>query len=223
MLPAMLLERITAGAIERDLAAVCAPSAATLRAVRRAYSKRLSYATADEVLCLGYTLLERFDRRWIAYELIRDHDEAFARLRSPQVRRLGQGMDGWGAVDAFGTTISGLAWQRGQLPDSLIQTWTRSSDLWWRRAALVSTVPLNTASHGGRGDAPRTLRVCRALIDDREDMVVKAMSWALRSLAVRTPGRVEAFLYRYDERLAARVRREVRNKLGTGLKNPRKA
>jgi 3-methyladenine DNA glycosylase AlkD len=56
------------------------------------------------------------------------------------------------------------------------------------------------------------------LLEDRDDMVVKAMSWALRELAKRDPGAVRAFLSKHGARLAARVRREVGNKLTTGLK-----
>lgn len=51
-------------------------------------------------------------------------------------------------------------------------------------------------------------------------MVVKAMSWALRELAIHDPEAVENFLVSYQEVLAARVKREVRNKIETGLKNP---
>jgi 3-methyladenine DNA glycosylase AlkD len=58
------------------------------------------------------------------------------------------------------------------------------------------------------------------LSGDRDDMVVKALSWALRALAVRDPDAVRAFLVEYEDRLAPRVLREVRNKLSTGLKNP---
>ena len=59
------------------------------------------------------------------------------------------------------------------------------------------------------------------LVHDRDDMVVKAMSWALRALAVRDPKAVERFLAQNREALAPRVLREVRNKLTTGLKNPK--
>jgi len=38
---------------------------------------------------------------------------------------------------------------------------------------------------------------------------------------VRDPDAVRAFLAAHDAVLAARVKREVRNKLRTGLKNPR--
>ena len=77
-------------------------------------------------------------------------------------------------------------------------------------------------SHCCYGDVPRTLGVCRLLVDDHDDMVVKAMSWALRELVVHDPDGVRGFLSTYEDRLAARVKREVNNKLTTGLKNPRR-
>jgi 3-methyladenine DNA glycosylase AlkD len=52
-------------------------------------------------------------------------------------------------------------------------------------------------------------------------MVVKAMSWALRELSRRDPDTVRDFLDEHDNILAARVKREVANKLETGLKNPK--
>jgi 3-methyladenine DNA glycosylase AlkD len=63
--------------------------------------------------------------------------------------------------------------------------------------------------------------VCTGLLDDRDDMVVKAMSWALRELAKRNPRAVRTFLSEHGDRLAARVRREATNKLTTGRKSPR--
>jgi 3-methyladenine DNA glycosylase AlkD len=49
-------------------------------------------------------------------------------------------------------------------------------------------------------------------------MVVKALSWALRELSKRDARSVSSFLRAEDERLAPRVRREVRSKLETGRK-----
>jgi 3-methyladenine DNA glycosylase AlkD len=101
-------------------------------------------------------------------------------------------------------------------------SWAKSPNRWWRRAALVSTVPLNNNARGGQGDVNRTLKICRMLISDRDDMVIKALSWALRELSKRDPLPVSSFLEQYDEQLAPRVKREVTNKLKTGLKNPRR-
>ena len=60
------------------------------------------------------------------------------------------------------------------------------------------------------------------LAADHEDMVQKALSWALRELVWHDRGAVQHFLDAHDEHLAARVKREVRNKLTSGLKNPRR-
>jgi 3-methyladenine DNA glycosylase AlkD len=53
-------------------------------------------------------------------------------------------------------------------------------------------------------------------------MVYKALSWALRQLAIHDAQAVRDFLQEQQGVLAARVVREVQNKLTTGLKNPRK-
>jgi len=118
--------------------------------------------------------------------------------------------------------LSGPAWRDGLIGDGVILKWTRGPDKWWRRAALVSTVALNVRSQGGRGDAPRTLKVCRLLVDDHEDMIEKALSWALRELVAHDTRAVEDFIAEYKAELGSRVKREVGNKLRTGLKSPRR-
>jgi 3-methyladenine DNA glycosylase AlkD len=158
----------------------------------------------------------------VAYELLYSHPSRLSMLDASSIEQLGGGMDTWGAVDAFARYISGPAWQRGVIDDELIHRWAASKDRWWRRAALVSTVPLNLRVAGGTGDTQRTLDICARLIDDRDDMVVKALSWALREVVIWDPDAVRRFLADHSERVAARVRREVTSKLDIGLKQPRR-
>jgi 3-methyladenine DNA glycosylase AlkD len=158
----------------------------------------------------------------VAYELIVYHGSALSAVRAADLERLGAHMSSWGEVDTF-AGLAGRAWRSGQISDETVKGWTRSSSRWWRRAALVSTVPLNVKAQGGHGDPDRTLAVCSALIDDRDPMVVKALSWALRALAVRDPDIVRSFLQRHGARLAPLVVREVRYKLETGRKSGRTA
>lgn len=87
---------------------------------------------------------------------------------------------------------------------------------------MVSTVALNMRSHGGMGDVERTFGICHLLVADHDDMVVKALSWALRELVVHDAKAVEQFLDEYERVLAVRVQREVQNKITTGLKYPRR-
>ena len=210
-----------AAEIERELRALPSASAVPVRALRRRYSVRLRDEPARSVVAVAYQLIERFDRRFVACELLCHHPLALASLRATHLRRLGRGMSDWGAVDVFATLVAGRVWREKQVGVALVHGWARSPNRWWRRTALVCTVPLNVKAQGGEGDARRTLAVCRLLLDDRDDMVVKALSWALRALAERDPESVRAFVARHQSRLAARVTREVGHKLETGLKNPR--
>ncbi|MGH9931469.1 MAG: DNA alkylation repair protein [Pyrinomonadaceae bacterium] len=196
-----------------------------IRAIRRQYSRKIVGWPTRAVINLAQRVLNNGGHisRFIAYELIYSHRPALKSLKQRDLVQLGEGLDSWGAVDMFGCYLSGQAWREKQVPDSLIESWTRSPDRWWRRAALVSTIPLNNKTRGGTGDVRRTLLICQGLIDDRDDMVVKAMSWALRELSKRHPREVKAFLAKNKDRLAARVIREVGHKLSTGLKNPRTA
>jgi 3-methyladenine DNA glycosylase AlkD len=193
-----------------------------VRVIRRRYSRQLGQAGPEYVLDLARALFREHGQRGLACELIANHRAAFGRIGEAELEEFGQGINSWGSVDGFARLLSGPVWLKEQVSDELIHRWARSEDLWWRRAALVSTVALNVRSHGGMGDVPRTLEVCRMLVDDHEDMVVKAMSWALRELVVHDPDAVRAFLQEHEDVLAARVKREVRNKLATGLKNPRR-
>ena len=211
-----------ASRFDAEMRALPVQNAPSVRAVRRRYSRELKAAESEFVLDLVHELVAVHGYRGMAYELILYHRDAFQRLGEADVEELGQGIHSWGSVDSFARLVSGPAWRDGQVSDELIHRWAESQDRWWRRAALVSTVALNVRSQGGRGDVPRTLGVCRLLVDDPDDMVVKALSWALRELVVHDPEAVCGFLEEHEDRLAARVKREVRNKLTTGLKNPKR-
>lgn len=206
--------------LAEELDAVPQRRTAPLRAVRRDYTRRIADRPAGFVLDLAHAILDTGRYRWIAYELIADHRAAFRSLDRPTLEELGKGINSWDTVDAFARTLSGPAWLAGLIERETIEDWARSDDRWWRRAALVSTVALNMRSHGGQGDVERTVAICRMLADDEDDMVVKALSWALRALVVHDPEAVRGFLRRHESVLAARVKREVMNKLETGLKNP---
>lgn len=190
---------------------------------RRAWSRALEARPPREIVRLaselanGGGLWERFT----AYELIANHPGAITALTPARIRRLGRGLSDWASVDTFGCYVAGPAWRDGVLPSREVHAWLDSRDRWQRRAAVVCTVALNVRARGGRGDTPRTLAVCRRVVKDRDDMVVKALSWALRSLVEWDPGAVARFLEEHESVLAGRVRREVGTKLRTGLKRER--
>ena len=198
----------------------------SIRSVRKEYSKQLAHTSPQIVVTLSLRLIQ-LDRpgleyRFVAYELVCYHKAALRSLGEKELELLGQGICRWEDVDTFACYLAGPAWREYQVPDELIHRWARSEDRWWRRAAIVCTVALNNKARGGSGDTARTLEVCRILVNDRDAMVVKAVSWSLRELSRRDPDAVRTFLLRVQGNACARVVREVNTKLTTGLKNPRR-
>jgi 3-methyladenine DNA glycosylase AlkD len=128
-------------------------------------------------------------------------------------------LDNWVSVDFFGTFLYGVLWRIGTVSDSQVNILLSSPDVWQRRLALVGTVALNTRSRGGTGDSARTIGICEQVVDEREDMIEKALSWSLRSLIYWDKPAVESFMRKHDSRLCSRVKREVNHKLEHGTKN----
>lgn len=192
------------------------------RELRRARTRAWKAKPAAFILGVAMEARAWDRRRWVGYELVRFHKGAFAALNEAWISRFVKGLNSWDSVDGLGRILTGAAWAQDMISDGLVDAWSRSPDRWLRRLALVSTIGLNTPADGGSVDPARTLTVCACLAGDRDDMVEKALSWALRVLAMRDATGVAAFIAQYESLLAARVKREVRNKLVSGLKNPRK-
>jgi 3-methyladenine DNA glycosylase AlkD len=215
-------EAITA-AIRAEIAGLPRRDTPSMRALRKAWSAKLKAAGALDVVALAQAL-ERAapqEGKWIAYELIRHHVGAFGLVGAAEVEDFAGRIESWYATDAFGTVLSGPLWATGRLTDTLFAAWAQSPNRWLRRSALVATVGLNGNLPGRKGDPARTFPLCLALAEDRDDMVEKAVSWALRYLSQRDKAAVVGFMATHGDRFGARVRREVRHKLETGLKSRR--
>lgn len=209
-----------ASALVNELESLSESKTIPMRKIRRKYSNMLRIKDARYIFEVAGIILDAGKHRWIAYDLIRDHPTAFRSLDRNRLEILGRGINSWSSVDSFSRTLSGPAWREGMVSMETICDWGQSENRWWRRAALVSTIALNIRSRGGEGDVKKTLTICEMFVEDYDDMVVKALSWALRELVVHDPKAVEEFLFSHKDVLVARVRREVMNKIKTGLKNP---
>ena len=204
-----------------DIQKVRLKNAANLRKVRQKYSKKLAEATAEQILDFVRYFIGNYNYSWIAYEIIYCHETALKIISEKELKEFGKQIDSWGASDIFAIFLAGPAWRSSQVSDDLILSWAHSNDYWWRRTALVCTVSLNKRTKGGQGDIPRTLKICRVLLEDKNDKVIKALSWALRELIPHDSESVQKFISENENKLAAQVKREVKNKLATGVKNPK--
>jgi len=127
-------------------------------------------------------------------------------------------MDNWLSVDYFAGVIIGPLWREKIIPYKTIEQLAKSSDFWERRIAVVATVALNQKARGGKGDAEQTLKVCSLVKNDSNDMVIKALSWALRELAKIEKQAVIDFMENNNDCLSPRIKKEVGNKLIFGTK-----
>lgn len=192
-----------------------------IRHVLRPVADLVRAEPSANVLDLAHALCATnvHEARQLAWELVGNRPDVIAGLDALELERLGRGNDNWATVDGFAVHVTGPAWRDGPVHDADVLRWARNPDRWWRRTALVSTVALNVPARGGHGDAARTMVVCEVLCTDADPMVTKALSWAMRALVDVDRRAVAAFLLRRGAGVPALVRREVGNKLATGLKS----
>lgn len=179
-----------------------------------------TYAPAEKIefarLLVGTGI---FECQQLAYEYIGNDKKALAGLTEKDVDELGQNLDNWVSVDYYAGLIVGYAWREGIISIGKIKAYLNSDDHWIRRIAVVSTVALNQKARGGRGDPGQTLEICNLVVDDHQEMITKALSWALRELAKVDRDPVAVFINTNRDRIHKRVLREVMHKLDFGTKN----
>ena len=96
-------------------------------------------------------------------------------------------INNWDLVDASAHKIVGPHLEnRSRRP---LDRLARSKSLWERRIAVVATFFFIQ-----RGQFDDTLRIADRLLDDREDLIHKAVGWMLREVGKRDLQREEAFL-----------------------------
>ncbi len=116
----------------------------------------------------------------------RGNETTRQRIYSLYLRNLGH-IDNWDLVDASAPHIVG-AWleNRSRLP---LKRLARADTLWARRIAVLATF------HDiRRGEFEATLCVAQMLLEDREDLIHKAVGWMLREVGKRSPETAEVFL-----------------------------
>jgi 3-methyladenine DNA glycosylase AlkD len=94
----------------------------------------------------------------------------------------------------------------------VVEGWTRDPNMWVRRAALVATLPwarLNHPASDDRAARERILGWAAGYVPDRDWFIQKAIGWWLRTLSVRDPARVRAFLDGPGRELKPFARREA--------------
>jgi 3-methyladenine DNA glycosylase AlkD len=103
-------------------------------------------------------------------------------------------MNNWDLVDAAAPYILGEHLKTG--PRQVLDQLAKSSNIWERRIAIVSTLALIRG-----GEIAETYRIARKLLADEHDLVHKAVGWALRETGKISTEQLTAFLRENYERI----------------------
>lgn len=99
-------------------------------------------------------------------------------------------VNNWDLVDLSAPRIVGAHVEDGDR--EVLERLARSESLWERRIAMLATQHLIR-----RGDFGTALRIAEMLVDDRHDLIHKAVGWMLREIGDRDRAAEEAFLRRH--------------------------
>jgi len=103
-------------------------------------------------------------------------------------------INNWNLVDCSCREIVGAHVCSGS--KKLLTTLARSDSLWERRIAMVSTMALVK-----QGDTAEALRIAKMLLDDKHDLIHKAMGWVLRVVGDADRTALLGFLERHHSRI----------------------
>ncbi len=142
---------------------------------------RLIQCPHVEIRAVGFLILSEFHKEF---------DPALFRRAGRWVRLY---LDNWASVDGFAMLVlAPLLRQHPELAGQLPR-WTKSKCMWVRRAALVALVPL--ARRGEQLDL--AFKLVEELLNEREDLMHKALGWLLREAGKTDAARLKAFLLRH--------------------------
>ena len=107
-------------------------------------------------------------------------------------------VNNWDLVDSSAEVLVGeVLREAGRGDDPLLDELAASASLWERRVAVLATFAFIKA-----GDPWPTLRLAPRLLDDREDLMHKAVGWMLREVGKRVDRRtLTDFLDEYAARM----------------------
>jgi 3-methyladenine DNA glycosylase AlkD len=139
---------------------------------------------------------ERLTALIVLVEQFNGTDDEGVRMRIVQhyLKRL-EFVNNWDLVDASAESIVG-GWLADK-PRALLDRLAASQHLWSRRVAVVSTL-----HYIKQGESKDALRISAALLDDRHDLIHKAVGWMLREVGKRVgPAPLRGFLRLHAARM----------------------
>ncbi|KAF0133769.1 MAG: hypothetical protein FD145_1085 [Candidatus Saganbacteria bacterium] len=130
-------------------------------------------------------------------------------------------IENWETCDQLATVINFLFAQNTKLL-KILDKWSKSENFWRRRFVLAVCSTLNhkgnSSIHNDDSIVDEVLKICQNLITDSEEMVEKALHWAIRETSKKDPEKVLQFLLKNKNKMKPRIVKESAKKLPEKMK-----
>lgn len=101
-------------------------------------------------------------------------------------------MKSWDQIDIVGTNILGFILLKHPELKREILKFSKDENIWTRRIAIVSTLPLIKS-----GDISLTMTLAESYVKDKEDYIQKALGWMLREAGKVEEEQVKKFILKH--------------------------
>ena len=126
------------------------------------------------------------------------------------VRKIREGyVNNWDLIDVTGSQIAAHLLTLDN-PYEVLRKYTKSENLWLRRASIVFTFPFIR-----EGDVGITLSIAEDLLHDSHDLIHKATGWALREVGKKDIFALRSFLNLHVQEMPRTMLRYAIEKLPT--------
>jgi 3-methyladenine DNA glycosylase AlkD len=131
-----------------------------------------------------------FELKLAAVELLSRHQDLLRPADLGLIERLIRSSHTWALVDPLAIDIAGQLLERYPELGNRIDRWSRDTDFWVRRSALLTQL----RQLRRRGDFRRFARYADQMLDEREFFIRKAIGWVLRETGKSQPEVVTTWL-----------------------------
>jgi 3-methyladenine DNA glycosylase AlkD len=169
-------------------------TSATRELARSIHAEHRDVWNVDDALAFAETMIadRQLEVKSVGIEVLARYQREFRpALLATWKRWLAQNHSAnWATTDAMcGALIGPLIVAHPELAPRL-RLWSRDRNMWVRRAAIVGLIPL--ARKGKSLDL--VYEIAKRLHADRDDLIQKAVGWALREAGKTDPARLEHYL-----------------------------
>jgi 3-methyladenine DNA glycosylase AlkD len=162
-----------------------------------------------EELVLALWCQPHREEKYVALGVARGHARFITPASLPLYRRLVTEGAWWDLVDEVATRLVRRVVVAHPEAWAEIDRWIEDSDMWLRRAAILSQIGAKDAT-----DAGRLFDYCRRRMHEREFFIRKAIGWALREYSKTDPGAVAGFVREHRDGLSGLSYREATKHIG---------